>query len=107
MLMGRVVMSEIGESLIRGAMEALEYAKGQQDGSVTHKVVVPAQIDVAAIRNKMHMSRQKFSDEFGFSVRTLEKWERGERMPETPTRAYLMVIANNPDAVISALKKVG
>jgi putative transcriptional regulator len=107
MLMGRIVMSEVGESLIRGAMEALEYAKGKQDGSVTHKVVVPAQIDVAAIRNTMHMSRQKFCDEFGFSVRTLEKWERGERIPETPTRAYLMVIANNPDAVISALKKVG
>lgn len=105
--MGRAIMSKIGDSLIRGAMEALEYANGQQEGSVTHKISVLAQIDVAAIRKKMHMSRQKFSDEFGFSVRTLEKWERGERIPETPTRAYLTVIANNPKAVISALHKAG
>lgn len=49
------------------------------------------------------MSRQKFSDEFGFSIRTLEKWERGERVPEGPTRAYLTVIDKNPSAVIAAL----
>ena len=51
------------------------------------------------------MSRQKFSEEFGFSIRTLEKWERGERLPEGPTRAYLTVIAKNPRAVIDALHK--
>lgn len=56
-----------------------------------------------AIRKRMHMSRQKFSEEFGFSVRTLEKWGRGERTPETSARAYLMVIASNPIAVINAL----
>jgi putative transcriptional regulator len=35
------------------------------------------------------MSRQQFSEEFGFSVLTIEKWERGERLPEAPARAYL------------------
>lgn len=98
-------MSDLGESLLRGAMEALEYAKGNQDNMVTHEVLVPAQVDVIAIRKKMHMSRQKFCKEFGFSVRTLEKWERGERMPETSARAYLTVIACNPTAVIKALHK--
>ena len=43
-----------GESLIRGAMEALEYAKGQQESSVTHKVIISTQIDVAEIRKKTH-----------------------------------------------------
>lgn len=96
-------MSDLGESLIRGAMEALEYAKGNQENTVTHEILVPAQVDVMAIRKRMHMSRQKFCEEFGFSVRTLEKWERGERTPETSTRAYLTVIASNPTAVINAL----
>lgn len=49
------------------------------------------------------MSRQKFCEEFGFSVRSLEKWERGERTPETSARAYLTVIASNPGTVIDAL----
>jgi putative transcriptional regulator len=97
-------MSDLGKSLIRGALEALEYAKGNQNGAVTHEVLVPTQVDVMAIRMSMHMSRQKFCEEFGFSVRTLEKWERGERMPETSARAYLTVIASNPTAVIKALQ---
>lgn len=103
--MGRMNMSDLGESLIRGAMEALEYAKGNQKDAVTHEVLVPTQVDVMAIRKKMHMSRQKFCEEFGFSVRTLEKWERGERTPESSARAYLTVIASNPTAVINALHK--
>lgn len=96
-------MSDIGKSLIRGAEEALEYATGKNVEVKTHKVQVPIEIDVSAIRKNLHMSRQKFSEEFGFSIRTLEKWERGERLPEGPTRAYLTVIAKNPRAVIDAL----
>lgn len=98
-------MSDLGESLLRGAAEALEYAKGNQKGAVAHDVLVPAQVDVMAIRKNMRMSRQKFCEEFGFSVRTLEKWERGERTPESSARAYLTVIASNPAAVITALHK--
>lgn len=96
-------MSDIGKSLIRGAEEALEYVTGKNVGVKTHKVQVPIEIDVSAIRKSLHMSRQKFSEEFGFSIRTLEKWERGERLPKGPTRAYLTVIAKNPRAVIDAL----
>lgn len=51
------------------------------------------------------MSRQQFCEEFGFGVRTLEKWERGERVPESAARAYLMAIENNSDSVIPALHK--
>lgn len=98
-------MSEIGKSLIRGAEEALEYVKGKTEGTIAHKINVPAEVDVSAIRKKLHMSRQKFSEEFGFSIRTLEKWERRERLPEGPTRAYLTVIAINPGAVMDALHK--
>ena len=97
-------MSEIGQSLIQGAVEALEYAKGQTKGAKTYKVNVPEEVDVSLIRNNLHMSRQQFSNEFGFSIRTLEKWERGERSPEGPARAYLTVISKNPNAVIEALK---
>jgi len=96
-------MSDIGKSLIRGAEEALEYVTGKSVEVKAHKVKIPVEIDVSAIRKRLHMSRQKFSEEFGFSIRTLEKWERGERLPEGPTRAYLTVIAKNPRAVIDAL----
>ncbi|MBP6917625.1 MAG: hypothetical protein KBB94_01755 [Legionellaceae bacterium] len=98
-------MSDLGESIIRGAEEALEYVSGKTGGTKVHKIKVPAEVNVSAIRKTLHMSRQKFSDEFGFSIRTLEKWERGERLPEGPARAYLTVIDKNPSAVIDALHK--
>lgn len=98
-------MSSISESLLKGAQEALAYAQGTLRTGLVHKVTIPNKIDVLAIRNNLHMSRKAFSDEFGFSLRTLEKWERGERTPEGPTRAYLLVIANNPEAVKRALHR--
>ena len=105
MCMGETAMSSIGESLLKGAAEALAYAKGDKKNAVTHKVRVPKNVDVSEIRHHLQMSRKTFSEEFCFSLRTLEKWERGERVPEGPTRAYLMVIAENPMAVRNALKQ--
>lgn len=65
-------MSSANKSLLQGAKEALKYAKGDKKGAVTHKVDIPDRIDVVKIRNKLHMSRQEFSDEFGFKVRTYD-----------------------------------
>ncbi len=39
-------MSKAGESILRGASEALSYARGDQEGFVAH---VPEHIDVRAI----------------------------------------------------------
>ena len=97
-------MSNVAKSIIQGAREALDYVNGQDKGAIVHKIAVPQEIDVIAIRDNLHMSRKQFCDEFGFSIRTLEKWERGERLPESPARAYLTVIAQNPKAVIDALR---
>ncbi len=97
-------MSNVGNSLLKGAQEALNYARGDKQGARTHqKVKIPLQIDVCNIRMSLDMSRAEFSDKFGFSLRTLEKWERGERLPQGPARAYLTVIAKNPRAVQKAL----
>ncbi len=97
-------MSQIGKSLLKGAEEALAYAKRQTKGAKTHKVKVPKQVDVRAIRIKLHMTRHEFSEHFGFSLRTLEKWEQGVRQPEGAARAYLTVIAKSPKIVEAALR---
>ena len=61
-------------------------------------------IDVRAIRMKLRMTQQEFAGRFGFSVNTLRHWEQGRRVPEGPTRAYLLVIDRNPKAVQKALR---
>jgi putative transcriptional regulator len=98
-------MSKVNKSILQGAREALAYAQGDKRGSKAHKVMVPKEIDVRAIRSHLKMSRAKFSNEFGFNARTLEKWEQGERHPDSTARAYLSVIKHSPNAVIAALHK--
>jgi putative transcriptional regulator len=96
-------MSKIGQSLLKGAEEALAYAKGNKKVAREHTVQVPRHIDVRAIRDKLKLTRSGFSAKFGFNIRTLEKWEQGIREPEGPARAYLLVIARNHKAVEKAL----
>lgn len=96
-------MSKIGESLLKGAHQALAHARGEKTKAKTHKVAVPQHVNVKAIRLKLHLSRQEFADRYGFSVRTLEKWEQGVRNPESAARAYLVVIDRNHKAVEAAL----
>lgn len=98
-------MSKVGKSILKGAQEALAYAKGNRHGSKTHRVKVPKSVDVRAIREKLDMTRAEFAARFGFSIRTLEKWEQGIRQPEGAARAYLVVIHHNPEAVYRAFKQ--
>lgn len=66
-------------------------------------VQIPQEIDVKAIRAKLGMTQPEFAGRFGFSVKTLRHWEQKQRVPEGPTRAYLLVIERDPDAVQRAL----
>ena len=98
-------MSSLGESILRGAQQAHEYAKDKPVEVKVHTIEVPEHIDVKSIREELHLSPNDFCNAFGFKISTLKKWERGERQPEGPTRAYLTVIHNNPEAVIDALNQ--
>jgi putative transcriptional regulator len=89
-----------GERMIRSARQALAFAKGKRNASVVH---VPAEIDVKAIRERISLSQGEFAKLFGLSKRTLEHWEHGRRIPSGPARAFLTVIAREPDAVRRAL----
>ena len=90
-----------GERMIESARQALAFAKGGQNHGC--EVHVPDDIDVKAIREKISLSQGEFAKLFGLSKRTLEHWEHGRRVPSGPARAFLTVIARDPDAVRRAL----
>ena len=90
-----------GERMITSAKQALAFAKGEEDHGCT--VHIPDAIDVRAIRVKVAMSQSEFARLFGLSKRTLEHWEHGRRVPTGPARAFLTVIAREPEAVRRAL----
>ncbi len=95
--------SKVADSIRRGLEEALAYASGTP-AARRYGVHIPEDIDVKLIRAKLDMTQEEFADRFGFSINTLRHWEQGRRVPEGPTRAYLLVIDRNPKAVQKALR---
>lgn len=96
-------MTTVAASIKRALEQAIGYAEDSADASRYH-VHIPADINVKAIRAKLKMTQEVFSSEFGIPLKTLRHWEQGRRVPEGPTRAYLLVIERNPSAVKEALR---
>jgi putative transcriptional regulator len=49
------------------------------------------------------MSQAEFSRAYRISKRALQEWEQGGRQPDSAARAYLTVIAKEPNVVRRAL----
>jgi putative transcriptional regulator len=58
---------------------------------------------VKVIRRAMKLSQDEFAARFRIPVGTLRDWEQGRKEPDAATRAYLVVIARDPEAVTRAL----
>ena len=56
------------------------------------------------IRWKLGLSQSEFAARFQIPVGTLRDWEQHRSEPDAAATAYLRVIAENPDAVCSALQ---
>jgi putative transcriptional regulator len=93
-------MTAIFDDLMNGLDEVNAFLDGKTAG---YKVNVPAEIDVKSIRKRLNMTQAGFSRAFGFSIDAVKHWEGGRRTPEASARAFLTVIARNPEAVIRAL----
>ncbi len=59
-------------------------------------------IDVRGLRARLQLSREQFALRFNLPAETVEKWETGERQPDASARAYLRVIARDPQAAMAA-----
>ena len=85
-----------------GLEEAIAIARGEADPS-TYRVHVPSSVDVKSIRRKYGLSQAQFADRFGFSVAAVRDWEQKRKTPKGATRAFLLVIDREPEAVRRAL----
>jgi putative transcriptional regulator len=54
-------------------------------------------VDVRALRDRLRLSREQFALRFGLSLDTVEKWESGDRKPDSAAACYLRTIAADPD----------
>lgn len=58
---------------------------------------------VKVIRRALGLTQEAFATRFHIPLGTLRDWEQGAATPDQSARAYLTVIARDPDAVRRAL----
>jgi len=59
--------------------------------------------NVKKLRERLGMTQEAFSAAYRIPIGTLRDWEQGRKRPDAPARAYLTVIARNPEAVAGLL----
>jgi putative transcriptional regulator len=89
------------DKIAEGLNEVLSIVRGEAKPAKLH---VPAEIDVRAIRAKLHLSQDDFAAAFGFTLDQIRAWEQGRSRPLGGVRAYLMIIDRDAKKVISLLR---
>jgi putative transcriptional regulator len=60
---------------------------------------------VKTIRRALGLTQEDFAARYQIPLGTLRDWEQGRTEPDQPARAYLKVIAADPDGVWQSLKQ--
>jgi putative transcriptional regulator len=58
---------------------------------------------VSIIRRAFRLSQEEFAAQFHIPIGTLRDWEQGRKEPDAAAKAYLRVIASEPETVRKAL----
>jgi putative transcriptional regulator len=66
-------------------------------------VRMPRVPQVKVIRRALKLSQDDFAASFHIPIGTLRDWEQGRKEPDAAAKAYLRVIAREPDVVRKAL----
>ncbi len=64
---------------------------------------MPPDVDVKKIRRKQRLTQVEFASRYGLNVARVRDWEQHRPHPDSAARAYLTVIAREPEAVKSGL----
>jgi putative transcriptional regulator len=60
---------------------------------------------VKIIRRSLDLTQEEFAQRYHIPLGTLRDWEQGRAEPDQPTRAYLTLIARDPDQVHPTLNE--
>jgi putative transcriptional regulator len=62
---------------------------------------------VKTLRRALGLTQQEFAARYQIPLGTLRDWEQGRTEPDQPARAYLKVIARDPEGARAALAESG
>lgn len=60
---------------------------------------------IKTLRRALSLTQEQFAARYRIPLGTLRDWEQGRSEPDQPARAYLTVIARDPEGVRAALKR--
>ncbi|QDO82427.1 helix-turn-helix domain-containing protein [Shewanella psychropiezotolerans] len=92
--------NELFDSLLESVQQMDEITRGERRAS---RETVVAAVQVKAIRERTHLTQQKFAELIDVNVGTLRNWEQGRREPTGPAKVLLRAIERDPEHVIPAL----
>jgi len=81
---------DIGEEILEGIRQI-------KRGEIGRIVNCPP---IAETRARVGLSQSEFASLLGVSVRTLQEWEQGRRVPSGPARMLLAIAHKNPKALL-------
>jgi putative transcriptional regulator len=61
-------------------------------------------INVKKLRERLGQTQEVFATTYRIPLGTLRDWEQRRKRPDAPARAYLMVIAQDPERVATLLR---
>jgi putative transcriptional regulator len=96
-------MSKAYASIKRGLEQAIRHRKGKRVARL--KLHVPPPVDVKAVRERTGLTQEEFAATFAIGLGALRHWERGDRKPRGAALVLLNVIANDPRAVMRAVRR--
>lgn len=85
-----------GEELGEKLLESVRQMKRGEAARVTHVTISAAR----AARQRMELSQSDFAELMGVSVRTLQEWEQGRRIPHGPAMQLLKVATKHPEVLL-------
>jgi len=69
------------------------------------KLGLHRRVNVKRLRERLGLTQEGFASTYRIPVGTLRDWEQNRKNPDAPARAYLVVIAKNPEAVAEWLRR--
>jgi putative transcriptional regulator len=92
---------EMFEDLVASVREGGKILRGKAKPSRVFVIEAP---NVKKIRSRYKLSQNEFAALLGISVKTLQNWEQGRRMPEGAARILLQVAAKHPEVIWDVVK---
>jgi putative transcriptional regulator len=81
-------------------MEILTGIRQLKRGEVGRVITLPP---IAEIRTRAGLSQSEFARLLGVSVRTIQEWEQGRRVPSGPARTLLAIAYRNPKVLLETV----